>query len=306
MNHQRLEAAALGWTRVPEAPGNDPRTSTVATRLSYLQTARFPGLKSWAILTRSLRDRRRWAEQAKPSGQAGVAVRGRWMLLIALLALLGAGGSDEKADPTNKKVYREPAKRPALTGFLKPRHQVVLESQTVQIIAALPKVEEKAALIVDGKPIKTRVFCVSEGGKATSGRGGGTSGQARSALEALTTLAPGKHVIEAGGFKAEVLVKTDKDAKGPEGWGVFRSHPSPVVNCGVCHTVKASGGASLLGPAREPEACLVCHNLDEFKLVHSHRLESLAACRMCHAVHGGTTKALLVDTPKRLCAACHD
>ncbi len=42
-----------------------------------------------------------------------------------------------------------------------------------------------------------------------------------------------------------------------------------------------------------------------FDVIHSHPLEPIEHCQICHALHGSTREGLLKAPPK-LCADCHD
>jgi len=241
----------------------------------------------------------------RPTPQSAAACRltrpKTWLLPLLLPALLSAAQND--AGKRVKPKPKQPATAPASRLALYPPDRCVIDSPTVQIIATVADSQGQTTVTVDGKPVETRRMRISNPGRPA----GRATGSRRSALVGTASLAPGQHVIAVGPHKSRVWISTSKDlAKAPADWPVFFPHPGRIANCALCHKTKDEDGERDLGPAHEPAPCLACHDLDEFKLTHSHRLESLAACQMCHAPHGGTTKALLIGKPKALCAKCHD
>ncbi len=227
-------------------------------------------------------------------------------LLTGMLPLLISAG-EASAPKAGKVKSPVPTSAPAAKGVVLPPDKCVVCSGTLQVVAVTGNPRGQAKLTVDGKPVECRVMPIGTPGKASPYSGGKGAGKKRCALVATTKLPPGQHVISLGSDKARVFVAASEDGAGaPAGWPTFRSHPGRVSNCALCHETTERDGVTVLGLPREPDACFACHDRDEFKLTHSHRIESLAACRMCHAGHGGTTKSLLIDKPKALCLKCHD
>lgn len=223
-----------------------------------------------------------------------------------MLPLLVCADRSDGKKRTDTKTPR-PTTAPSRAPLFLPPDRSVIASDSVQIVAAVSDASRDAAITVDGEAIETqRIQLALSGGTKVKP---GPKGPARptAVLVASATLAPGKHVVTVGARKVQFFVDTTEDrAKAPADWPTFRPHPGQVANCSLCHELKDTRDGQSLGPVREPKACFVCHDVDEFKLIHTHRVESLAACRMCHVSHGGTTKAALVGKLKPLCLKCHD
>ncbi len=97
------------------------------------------------------------------------------------------------------------------------------------------------------------------------------------------------------------------DPDGPDGWPMVRNHPiSRKKRCTACHETKQEGDLTGVGELKSYKACFVCHDAVEFEAIHSHPLEPIEHCQMCHSPHGATEKALLKAPVKKLCAECHD
>ena len=61
-----------------------------------------------------------------------------------------------------------------------------------------------------------------------------------------------------------------------------------------------------VGELKDYTACFECHGAVEFDVTHSHPLEPLEHCPMCHALHGSSREGLLKAPVKQLCADCHE
>ncbi len=61
-----------------------------------------------------------------------------------------------------------------------------------------------------------------------------------------------------------------------------------------------------MGELKSYKACFECHPAVEFEVVHSHPLEPIEHCQMCHGLHASKEEALLKAPVKELCADCHD
>jgi predicted CXXCH cytochrome family protein len=122
-------------------------------------------------------------------------------------------------------------------------------------------------------------------------------------------LSPGPHEIEIGSASAQVYVaKGEAAAKAPADWPVYQTHeerPGAWKDCATCHEVTTEEGRTLVGTPQEPGSCLKCHSTTDFAVTHFHPLEPIAACHMCHALHGSTRPSLLKAPTKELCAMCH-
>ena len=223
-----------------------------------------------------------------------------------MLPLLVSAGPSDGKNRTAVKAPR-PTTAPARAPLFLPSNRSVVASDSVQIVVAVSDASKASAIMLDGEAIETQRMQLAVSGVTRTKPGAKATARPTMVLVAAATLAPGKHVAAVGARKTEFFVDTSEDrAKAPADWPTFRPHPGEVANCALCHDLKETRDGQSLGPVREPKACFVCHDLDEFKLIHSHRVESLAACRMCHISHGGTTKAALVGKIKPLCLECHD
>ncbi len=122
-------------------------------------------------------------------------------------------------------------------------------------------------------------------------------------------LTPGQHLIEAGDRRLVVVVALNEDEhEGPADWKIFRSHPiEPGKDrCGDCHQTEQTDGRVRVGEFSGYQACLDCHTPVDFEVIHSHILEPLEPCQMCHAMHGSHYDSLLKAPTRKLCEECHD
>ena len=87
----------------------------------------------------------------------------------------------------------------------------------------------------------------------------------------------------------------------PEGFTPFRAHP-PLANaaCTQCHEVSKRGRFRFKG------GCTDCHAVAAFPKSHTHKVEVLAECGMCHNAHGSTAKAHLLYDKAAACKLCHN
>lgn len=123
-------------------------------------------------------------------------------------------------------------------------------------------------------------------------------------------LRPGRHRITVGAKRLRVYVRGTRDGPDePSGWPLYRTHPGSATgwkSCTTCHEVTKQDGRADVGAPRGSASCSQCHSPADFELTHFHPQEPLAACHMCHAVHGSGQPSLLRAPVKRLCAECHD
>ncbi len=126
-------------------------------------------------------------------------------------------------------------------------------------------------------------------------------------------LPPGLHALKIGSRPLEVFVADKVDHAGehggPEGWEVCRSHPikgQGADRCGACHEIQQRDGRTSVGRLKSYQACFECHRSVDFDVTHSHPLEPIEHCQMCHQLHGSPRKALLKAPVKQLCAECHE
>lgn len=124
------------------------------------------------------------------------------------------------------------------------------------------------------------------------------------------SLYPGRNKLRIGARELEIFVAGNADQPGgPEGWQVWRNHPISghgAKRCTACHETEQRSERISVGELKSYKACFECHRSVEFEAIHSHPLEPIEHCQMCHSLHGSTRKALLKAPIKKLCADCHD
>ena len=127
---------------------------------------------------------------------------------------------------------------------------------------------------------------------------------------AHASLYSGRSRIQIGSRTIEVFVARRADEPGgPDGWPLCRSHPIDghgQKRCAACHETRPNGDRVRIGRLKSYKACFECHKSVEFELIHSHPLEPIEHCQMCHAIHGSPRKALLKAPVKKLCDKCHE
>lgn len=208
-------------------------------------------------------------------------VRLGWMLPAAMLAgcavLASARGG----------MLHTPTPAAAAQTLFPPNHSVLL-SGGFDLIAK----EDKGDLQVNGKPGKWEAF--------------------QPPLRvAHVHLSAGLNELKVGDHKVEVFVaRYPDDEDAPSGWKTYKVHPVEEIEgtkrCNDCHQHKKWDGQVTVGEPKDYKACLKCHDSIEFGEIHSHPLEPLEACQMCHSMHGSSQKSLLKAPVKKLCSACHE
>ncbi|HUT93930.1 MAG TPA: cytochrome c3 family protein [Thermoguttaceae bacterium] len=179
----------------------------------------------------------------------------------------------------------EPAK-PADDGVLFPPDHAVLLSGTFDVICKT----DEAVLEVDGKPREWEPF-------------------EPPLRVAHLGLSPGMHELRIGDRRREIVVAlNEEEHDGPEDWPILRRHQMnrDPGRCGDCHQTTKQDDRVVVGELKSYEACIECHDAVDFEATHSHPLEPIEHCRMCHALHGSARKGLLKAPVKQLCAECHD
>jgi predicted CXXCH cytochrome family protein len=128
----------------------------------------------------------------------------------------------------------------------------------------------------------------------------------------VVSLSPGEHALELDAAKTRLMcLASPSSTNAPSGWTLWYPHPSPTkpeepIQCASCHDVKPGDTGSVIGRAKPPQSCFTCHNEVDLRLTHSHVLEPLANCLMCHDPHGSPRPKLLIDTREKLCTQCHE
>ena len=196
------------------------------------------------------------------------------LVLVGLvLAYAAAVPSEEKA-------------RPKDDGVLFPPDRAVLLSGSFDVICRT----DQTSLEVDGKPREWEPF--------------------QPPLRvAHLRLSPGMHEIRIGDRRREVVVALNEDEHdAPKDWAVHRHHEMNHTEqgCADCHQTAKQNGRITVGELKSYRACFECHESVDFDVTHSHPLEPIEHCQMCHALHGSTRKALLKAPVKKLCTDCHD
>ena len=122
-------------------------------------------------------------------------------------------------------------------------------------------------------------------------------------------LSPGVHELQIGDRRREIVVAlNEEEHDGPEDWAIHRHHKigHEKNRCADCHRTNRQDGRITVGALKSSETCFECHDPIDFDVTHSHPLEPIEHCQMCHALHGSTRKGLLKAPVKKLCAECHD
>jgi predicted CXXCH cytochrome family protein len=123
-------------------------------------------------------------------------------------------------------------------------------------------------------------------------------------------LPPGRNELRVGEQRVELFVLDAPDSPAPpDGWPRWRAHPlagDGEKRCEPCHELSRADNQVVLGKAKNHNACFRCHPSKDFPAQHSHPLEPIIHCQMCHATHGSTYPKLLKAPAKKLCNDCHD
>ena len=208
--------------------------------------------------------------------------RGNWVRMILPLGLLSAGLlSVYAAEVACDK------EKPSVDGFemIFPPDHSVLEAGNFSLICRA----NGGALEVDGELIDWQAF--------------------KPPLRvARVSLYSGRNSLKIGDKKVEVFVAGDPDDPGgPDGWPMVHKHRiSRKKRCTACHETKLQGDLTEVGELKSYKACFECHESVEFEAIHSHPLEPIEHCQMCHSPHGSKEKFLLKAPAKKLCGECHD
>ena len=241
----------------------------------------------------------------------------RWIFgMLGLVAVLGFG----TGVPTGGAADEARPAIPPAAALLYPPADGVVTNDTVQIVGVVLTGQTNLTLSLDGQPLLTERYTFARNWPKKNLP---ATNQPLSATTRLlddkakvfltlgaSTLTPGPHLLVFAGVTNRLL----RLAPGPDGEAskkgpIFRPHPSPndsakPVACATCHEVDAT--TSRLGRARMPDSCTGCHTPVDLRLIHSHVMEPLAKCTLCHDPHGSTRPSLLRDDKARLCIQCHE
>ena len=248
----------------------------------------------------------------------------RWFAL-ATVAIVGGCTEHERQDEAPDTLAST-----APATVLYPPDPCVLSSETLQVVVVADGADGRRRLTLDGRSLdvrRLRLGWTLEGSSQqvqppSSPSDGSSEGAGRlfpgrvaagtPVLVATTSLEPGEHRVEASQRHVRVFVRPSaRGAATPADWPVFHLHPPPMspgrpVACFVCHEIVETPSGSVLRRPQMPDPCFSCHPADDFELIHTHRVDVLTACHMCHDPHGSTRPLLLRDDPKLLCSACHE
>jgi len=175
---------------------------------------------------------------------------------------------------------QEPEKGPE---FLRPLNESILESPTIQVVA---RTGADAKLSVDGQSVTA-------------------ASPAKGVLAATLKLSPGTHELSlSSGQKIQVFVAGKTPP--PAGWKVFRTHPPAApsaAQCETCHTLQQQTWA----PKAETTAasCIACHSVAKFPVKHTHTVDILEECQLCHMPHGSAASSHLKFSKEIACKQCH-
>ncbi|MCL5098615.1 MAG: hypothetical protein M1608_14015 [Candidatus Omnitrophica bacterium] len=217
----------------------------------------------------------------------------------------------------------------AVVRFVSPIDHSIISTNRVQIIVIANSLESAPAITLDGQPIQSERVELGKSWLLRLGKGaspssatasprsvapnGAASGKPEKVLLlANVPLSPGRHTIEAAGSRILLFRSTATDhSDAPAGWPLFQSHPittdpSQPSSCENCHLTHGSGKDLVLDRVKMPEACYSCHDLVDLRLAHSHVMDPLAECAICHNPHGSTQPNLLINTRAKLCVQCHE
>ncbi|MFN7921687.1 MAG: cytochrome c3 family protein [Bryobacteraceae bacterium] len=108
--------------------------------------------------------------------------------------------------------------------------------------------------------------------------------------------APGTHEITLGDQKVRFAVgKAD-------GFTAFRPHP-PSNSCTTCHAVR--NGRWRFVRASLSNVCSQCHSKETFPAKHTHQMDLLPDCQLCHNPHGSTAAGHMKLARDAACKQCH-
>jgi len=233
-----------------------------------------------------------------------IAVAGLACAVIFVAELAAQKPADDPAAAGQSAGARPPGEKPAGeeagVEVIYPPDKAVLPSGDFDVICR----GDDARLRVDGEPYRWEPFDPP-------------------VRVAHVSLYCGPNTLEIGPKRVEVFVAETAGPKrvevfvaetavrpgGPEGWPMWRKHPisgSGAARCGDCHEIEGRGDGVAVGRLAGYKACFECHKAVEFEAIHSHPLEPIESCQMCHSLHAAKEKALLKAPAKKLCDECHE
>jgi predicted CXXCH cytochrome family protein len=178
------------------------------------------------------------------------------------------------------KVGAEDAPAPAI---FRPTDKSVLPNGNLSFVA---RIVGSGKLLVDGKPAPA-------------------ASPAPNALMATLKLTPGEHqlTLESNGTTQTVKVFVAGAGQPPAGFETFRAHPPGGASCETCHAVKE--GKWAFKGVTSSASCIQCHDTSKFAESHTHPVDTLEDCHLCHMPHGSTKVKHLKFTREVACKQCH-
>jgi predicted CXXCH cytochrome family protein len=115
--------------------------------------------------------------------------------------------------------------------------------------------------------------------------------------------APGEHKLTLTWEGGAQEIRFFAGEHAPPAFTPFHFHP-PVagVDCTQCHELTRRGRFHFKGA----DACFACHRKVGFAKAHTHDVETLSECGLCHNPHGSTAKAHLLYPKETACKQCHN
>lgn len=257
---------------------------------------------------------------SRPRFSAGLLALGAGAMSWVMISVLAQPAAVPPAAVTHDAALN--------AAILYPPDKAVIAAEESELIAIAKTAAGQPVIKLDGAPVAlTRM----EFAESWQGKGKLIAPSAAKALAKLDAkspllpdksdkalwlgtvkLKPGSHVLALENGQTHLFRSTAADGSGgPSGWPLFHPHPGITdtnrpVECLSCHEVKAANPAPSLGRAKLPDTCQVCHPPVDLRLIHSHIMEPLANCLMCHDPHGTLFPSLLHDTKVKVCTQCHE
>lgn len=244
----------------------------------------------------------------------------RWIIGLGIACVLA--GHIAAAEETNGPLPTASAFGTNNAGaWLYPPNESVLTNESVQIIAVCPKDAKASIILLDGRPIPMRWVGFAMGWPKKTIRSAGPPVRTASPrlndkskvalLLSVAKLDTGAHELVFEGITNRVFQsRAYPDAQAPKNMALFSPHPSPdagkPIDCSACHEPGGTAPETPLGRVKMPDRCTTCHQLVDLRLAHSHVMEPLGKCSMCHDPHGSNRPNLLLDDRAKLCVQCHE
>ena len=218
--------------------------------------------------------------------------------------------------------------------FLRPTTDSLVAAGWLEIAVVVPDNPGSLSLTLDGQPIAVKPVALgpstNSGAPATSAAlllpvdfAQLTAGvRFAPAWLAVREITPGNHELKLGSssvrFRAFAPGSVDKatsEALKATSTTLYAAHPMSLpglVTCASCHNLNrdskppAFDDMSTFLPPFTPDVCFRCHPQEKFLPTHTHRVEHLAVCQMCHNPHGSNRPKLMKMPRWDACKKCHE